>query len=127
MVPVSGKVIYKGQPVEGAVVTFMSEAAPRTATGKTDAAGAFKLTTYDTNDGAVAGEHKVSISKAAAGGDAKPMSPEDYAKFMSGSGGKPPQQEVSDAIPAKYASPETSGLTRTVVDGDVNEFTFELD
>jgi hypothetical protein len=131
VVPVSGSVKYKGQPVDGALVSFATTASPRTAVGMTDAQGNFKLTTMNTDDGAVAGEHVVTISKAAKadGNVPKMQSPEDYAKYMQQTGStKPPGAEVSKGmIPEKYSNPATSGLKRTVVAGESNVFNFDLE
>ncbi len=134
VVPVSGSVKYKGAMVEGAVVTFVTQASPRAAVGVTDASGKFRLTTIDTNDGAMAGDNQVTITKMPPkGGGAKEAmkSPEEYMKAMQGQPGKaaaPPNFAVDskDSIPAKYGNPTTSGLKRTVVAGETNNFNFEL-
>jgi hypothetical protein len=132
VVPVSGKITYKGKAVEGAVVTFATEASPRTAVGTTDSQGGFKLSTVNTNDGAVAGEHVITVFKAAPPGSAQQQmkSPEDYMKHMQSQGGKnakPPGADLLDkSIPGKYANPGTSGLKRTVVAGETNDFTIDL-
>src|SRR5688572_26246860 len=60
---VSGKVLRMGQPVAGATVVFEPVGSTPAASGETDAAGRFQLTTFDANDGAVAGEYKVSVRK----------------------------------------------------------------
>lgn len=127
--PVSGKVTYKGAPVEGATVSFSSPKSPRVATGQTDAQGVYKLTTKSSNDGAVEGEHVVTIRKVVAAAGATQMTPEDYAKMMSGNKtGAPPIQvdNSNGGLPAKYADGATSGLKRTVVAGDDNTFDIEL-
>jgi hypothetical protein len=67
-VPAGGKVTLKGKPVEGAMVTFSSKSGGRSATGKTEADGSFKLSSINTNDGAVPGEFLVTISKQEAKG-----------------------------------------------------------
>src|SRR5207247_2208803 len=63
-------VLYKGAPVEGAVVTFVNDdgGEPAPANGKTDAQGKAKLKTYIEGDGAVLGKHKVMINKSEAVG-----------------------------------------------------------
>jgi hypothetical protein len=62
-------VTYKGQPVEGAVVTFADQSAePANANGITDAQGKAVMKTYTEGDGAVVGTHKVYISKSVAEG-----------------------------------------------------------
>ncbi len=133
VVPVSGKITYKGQPVEKAIVTFTTEASPRTAVGTTDAQGEFKLTTINSNDGAVAGEHMITVAKMpepGAAGTPQINSPEDYTKLMEQQGPrntKPPGKATNDkSIPAKYGNPTQSGLKRTVVKGEQNSFTIDL-
>lgn len=126
--PVSGKVTYNDQAVDGAVVRFTKEGANRVASGTTDAQGEFKLTTYDTGDGAIVGEHRVTISKFALKSSASSptnMNAEDYGKLMT-SGEGIPTVETTATIPAKYANPEQSGLTRTVVKDEANVFNFDL-
>lgn len=121
--PVSGTVKYNGNPVVGASISFAAEGSPRFATGTTDAQGKYSLTTFDTNDGAVVGKHTVTITQTGSGaGVKKPeqMTPSDMIALG-------PQANVSQSqLPAKYADPKTSDLTRTVVEGETNEFNFDL-
>lgn len=131
LVPVSGSVTFKGAPVEGATVTFYSEKSPRSAQGVTDASGNFKLTTYDTNDGAVAGEHTVSISKVNAADASQTITQANAEEMMKKNVGMMAGGKMADAkpelvLPAKYADAKTSGEKRTVVKGDANNFKFEL-
>lgn len=114
---VSGKVLYKGNPVPEASVTFMTEGAPRAGTGTTNANGEFQLTTFDTNDGAIVGTHKVTITQQAA--SAKPMTPADLA-----ANGPPPPPKGGN-IPDKYKDIKTTPLTNTV-DAGKNDITIEL-
>ena len=134
-VPVSGTVNYKGAPVKGAFVTFATAKTPRTAVGVCDASGRFKLTKINSNDGAVAGEHVITIVTMPEPGAAQSSmpanaKPEDYMKFMASQGGKTTQPPGAGAlgksIPTKYADPAKSGLKRTVVAGEKNDFTFDL-
>jgi hypothetical protein len=118
-VPVEGQVLWSkdGKPVEGATVTFEADNLP-SASGITNSEGKFKLTTYTNNDGAVPGDYKVTIVKAAkAGGgsglDLKNMSPEERTKAMTGQmagmndGGR---TESKDELPKEYQNKEKSGL-----------------
>jgi hypothetical protein len=99
--PVSGKVLFEGKPAAGAILKFYAvdpadkkdePALVPQAIANED--GAFRLTTYRSEDGAPAGKYTVSIfwSKPAKGGD-------DYGKPL---------------IPARYLNAETSGLTAVV-------------
>lgn len=124
--PVSGVVTYQGQTVPDAVVTFSKAGAPRKASGKTDAEGRFRLTTFNTNDGAVIGEHAVTVSKLK--GPPPPALTVDttgpeYTKAMEAAA-KAPAAETG--LPEKYADPEKSGLKNTVTSEGPNDFKIEL-
>lgn len=79
VVPVSGKVTYKGAAVSGATVTFLPQSeggegskAVHAATAVTDAQGAYKLVTMETMakplDGAVPGKYNVTVTKFGSAG-----------------------------------------------------------
>ncbi len=57
--PASGTVNYLGKPVEKGVIHFVPEKG-RSASGEIEN-GKFTLTTYEPGDGAVVGQHKVSL------------------------------------------------------------------
>jgi serine/threonine-protein phosphatase CPPED1 len=109
---VSGKVFYRGSPVPGAEIVFRpvrgaGQRQAGSATGRVEADGSFRLTTYRAFDGAVAGEHQVSLT---------------WYPPASANGGP----RVGNRLPERYARPETSKLTATVTSGGRNEFVFEL-
>lgn len=114
---VKGKVLYKGNPVAWAAVTFMADGAPRAGTGSTNGDGEFQLTTFDTNDGAVVGTHKVTVIQQSP--PTKPMSPGDLAA------NGPPPAPKEGLIPSKYADIKTTPLTKSVEAGP-NNITIEL-
>jgi len=131
--PVSGTVLYNGKPVENATVSFLADGAPRAATGVTDAEGKYQLTTFDLNDGAVAGTHKITVTKMEAGATAGGMTKEEENKLLNdptalagqmsqGTENKAPKS----LIPEKYASVETSGLSEEVKAGSENTFVLQL-
>ena len=99
MAPVKGRVIFNGQPVKEAAVTFSPAAAGnqldtgKPATGFTDADGNFALSTFSEYDGAIVGTHTVNVV-------------------------------VDDTNPAKCK--RSKGLTLEVKSGP-NEFTIEMD
>ena len=131
LVAVQGTVTFKGSPVEGATVTFYSDKAPRPANGVTNSSGKFQLTTYDTNDGAVPGEHTVSIAKVAGAGQSAAVTQENMQEKMKKdmammAGGKISDVKVELELPASYANAQTSKELRTVVAGDANNFKFDL-
>lgn len=126
---VSGKVMFNGQPVEGAEVVFRMEGTSRHATGTTGADGSYKLTTFEPADGAVPGEHSVTISKLKADQNVSSATADDpSAGYGSGMDSAATGGTVSgkDELPQKYSKPESSGLKRTVVNGESNEFNFDL-
>jgi hypothetical protein len=111
---VTGVVTYKGTPVADAGVTFTPEKG-RPASGITDAAGKFTLSTFAKDDGAVPGLHKVAVTPNASQIEPMPGTPEAAAAAV----GKPP-------FPKRYNNPETSALTADVKDGEDNNFTFDM-
>lgn len=131
-VPTGGKVTLKSKAVVGAIVTFYSKSGGRSATGKTEADGSFKLSSINTNDGAVPGEYLVTISKQEAKGggsadvDISQGYGENYGKMMGAAAGGNMAKVLTETIPAKYADPAQSGLAKSVVKGEENNFNFDL-
>ena len=120
VVPVSGKVMYKSQPVEGATVSFFVEGGTP-ATGMTKADGTFNLTSYKPNDGAPEGSHKVTVTKIETSGGA-PAGESMEAAAARG----PTKITETMLLPAPYASPITTPLSFTVTKGQKNHFDIEL-
>ena len=124
---VKGTVKYKGKPVSGAIVSLAMEGAARGATGTTDDNGNYKLTTFDTNDGAIVGTHKVTVVKPIAtplGKAPAELTADDLLKITSE--GKLQEVTKSDELPAKYADLKTTKLQLTIEAGD-NEKNIELE
>ena len=98
---VTGKVTIDGKPAEHATVVLhpVGGGGPEVVKprGKVTTNGTFTLTTYDGNDGAPAGDYLVTVELWLAGVRAD----------------DPP----SNRLPAKFAKPEASGLTATVLAG----------
>ncbi len=117
---VTGKVTYKGEPVEGARITFAPDAAEASpANGKTEADGSFSLSTFAPGDGAMTGTYKVAIKKE--------QMDESGAGAHSESGEVPQaSDEVKHLLPKKYSRIETTDLTAEVKDTGDNNFVFEL-
>ena len=129
--PVSGKVTLRGAPVAKATVIFQPVGKDQAvATAMTDLEGGYKLTTYDSFDGATAGKFEVLISKSAApaasnapthdptGGNlSTPSAPTHNAKAAAGDSGA--------TIDPKWSQPN-NGLSAEVKAGD-NTFDFKLD
>jgi hypothetical protein len=117
-VAVSGTVLRQGQPVAEATIIFEPQGSTPAATGLTDASGNFRLTSFDTDDGAVPGEYLVAIRKVQViKTDRPPNAPDDFTA--------PPADEKW-LLPVKYGHTSTSGLTASVKPDAPNNFTFEL-
>jgi hypothetical protein len=100
--PASGVVLYRGQPLPGAVVTlipedgdFPSSVRP---TAVTDEDGAFYVGTYSAADGAPAGDYKVLVLHYPVEG--------------------PPENPHAGAndLPVKYARAETTDLSVSIAE-----------
>jgi hypothetical protein len=93
--PTSGQVFVKGKPAEGAYIVFHPQdggdsKVPRPY-ATTNAEGKFQLTTYELEDGAPAGNYKVSIVW-------RPMPKSQL------------EAEGPDRLGGKYSNPASSGL-----------------
>jgi hypothetical protein len=100
LVPVTGKVTYKGQPVAKGRIRFEPDGYGRPAFGQLKSDGTYMLTTEKDGDGVIAGHHRVTVTDT---------------------GIKSPK----DALANKWRSEAASGLTADV-DAEHNEFTFDL-
>jgi hypothetical protein len=100
LVPVKGKVTYKGRPLTNGVVRFAPEGYGRPATGRLQSDGSYTLGTNKEGDGVVAGAHLVTV-----GGFDKTL--------------------ASDRALKKYGTSRSSGFTAEV-DAEHTEFNFEL-
>src|SRR4051794_764642 len=61
--PVSGKVTINGEPLGFGMVIFHPEKAGNTGQAATEADGTYVLNTYGTKDGAVVGNHTVTVER----------------------------------------------------------------
>jgi hypothetical protein len=104
-VSVRGRVTLDGKPLEGATVGFLPQGSGRPAMGTTDAAGQFTLTTFAPGDGALPGQHAVTVSKLKSTGQ-RTGGPESLLSGPPTPGGP----KVQWVVPAKYADPKTSGF-----------------
>ncbi len=101
---VSGKVTYNGEPLTKGSVLFVNEETGIGASGQLDTSGTYTIASIRT------GEYQVAIQPPPA------PSPDEMEEGA--------QPEKLD-IPEKYLSPQTSGLTATVTEGE-NTADFEL-
>jgi hypothetical protein len=115
--PVSGKVMFKGQPLANAeiwlvpttdkVLNAKTIIRPYAKSGKD---GTFTITSYIKDDGAPAGDYGVIVQKVSSQGptDDVESNEENAVKTKAPKGA---------ALPTKYRTATTSGLTFTVKDG----------
>lgn len=103
--PVSGYVLMKDQPVAEATVVFHPTGTTEQPGPKpiayTDAEGYFELTTVKLGDGAPLGSYAITIELR----DQRQVGEETV-------------RDGPSLLPERYAKPESSGFSYTVVDGD---------
>lgn len=102
--PVRGKLFVDGEPAEGAIVVFHTTASSRPKTtnphGRVQADGSFQLTTYESEDGAPAGDYVITVFWPA-----PPKSPVDHPDMG------------PDRLKNRYTNPDTSEIQVTVHEG----------
>lgn len=109
MMPVEGTVTFQGSPLAEADVAF-TPTGGRPASGRTDTAGRFSLTTFKTNDGAMIGQHVVTVCKHV---KKDPNATGAYFDYM-------------QVTPEKFGRPSESPLRAEVTASGPNEFTFDI-
>jgi len=107
--PVKGTVTFQGSPLAEADVAFTPEGG-RPASGRTDAAGQFALTTFKTNDRAMIGQHIVTVCKHVKKDPNATGAYFDYAQVT----------------PETFSRPSESPLRAEVTASGPNEFTFDI-
>jgi hypothetical protein len=118
---VHGKVTYKGQPVTSGHITFTPVLGKggetgQTATGEINTDGTYEMTTFNTGDGAILGQHTVTV--VVRGKENEALTKPDANGHI--------RYELAKAVtPSKYASAETSPLKCTVHEG-TQDFDIEL-
>jgi hypothetical protein len=113
--PTQGKVLVNGQPAEGAKVTFYSSSPEVDGkkvpppSGTADASGVFHLETYKPEDGAPAGDYKVTVVWLEA--------PKPNAQGIF---------DLKDRLQGRYSSAEKSTLNAQIPQGGGEIPPFEL-
>ena len=128
---VTGTVTFGGSPVEKATVMFSPLDKQPVATGITDTKGVYRLTTYDSFDGAAAGKYDVLISKVAV---AKGSSEPAHDATGTASASSVPAHDAATAetdddgatLDPKYGKPG-NGMTAEVKSSGENKFDFPLE
>lgn len=127
--PVTGVVTYKGQPVVGADLTFFNAEKKRSAFGRTNDKGEYKLTTFSANDGAVEGRSIMVVTKYVPPQVTAPEPDiESEAYQPPGYGVQTPVKSpaLKSEVPARYADQATSGLIAVVTKEGPNKVDVEL-
>lgn len=120
-VPVKGKVTYNGKPAPaGCVITFFHAERGFPASAAIEPDGTYTLL-FNGKPAVPVGTYKVSVTSPAAAATgtamADPSDPEAYKAMMMKQGiSKGGGQGPAVTIPRKYALPETSGVTFTVIE-----------
>lgn len=118
-----GTVTFKGQPVEGATVTFLSTDGKLGAYATTDAAGKFALTTHSAGDGAPAGDYMVAVTKMEAPKGGQGSGSPETGDYRPPAENQPPPKNL---LPVKYASPSPMGLKATIKPEGPNDIPLDL-
>jgi hypothetical protein len=127
-VPVSGKVTYKGQAVNGATISFIGDKGLRPATAITGADGSYELNTLDAK-GAMPGKYRVVVNKMDnPAGPARQMTPEEAAKSMDDAAkeANKPLAQPKNLLPAKYSDAAKTPLNFEVKSGESNTVNLDL-
>lgn len=123
--PVSGIVTIDGEPLAEASVAFHPKAGGRPAYGLTRADGSYELTAIERGDGALIGEHRVTITAVKVEQSEKAKAMAEELGSLSSAMPMPKPKEVWLA-PESYSQVENSGLTFTVERGAANQADFAL-
>ena len=117
IVPAKGVVTHDGQPLAGANIVFLPKTGTHTAFSTTDEQGKFQLTTFDADDGAVAGDYDITVTHLVIENDADPRDPEHL----------PPLHHAEySLIPEHYYDRAKSGLTATIPAEGIETLAIEL-
>lgn len=112
-----GIVNMEGKPLDDATVIYHSTTQNVSAQGTTDKDGRYTLTTYNQNDGAVEGPHRVVITKR--------IYIEKKTKYDS-----PTEPSVAkipkDLLPVRYAAPTTTDILVEVSASGKNNTVIEV-
>ncbi|MDR1494163.1 MAG: hypothetical protein LBT05_15790 [Planctomycetaceae bacterium] len=106
-VPVSGEVLYKGQPLKQGRIIFEIDG-QRPATGKIADGKIVEVTSYEPNDGVAPGTVKIAV-----------FSLGEEKGYM--------EADTESLIPEKYNHPKTSGLAATIEKGKKNVIKLTLE
>jgi len=115
--PVTGRITLDGEPVEGAIIIVHSTTKDLSAQGRTDADGRYQLTTYEDNDGAVLGEHIVTVRKTEYTKTPTKFHTEEEPSYFASS---------TELLPEEAGKQETSDLRMTVTEDGATDVDFDF-
>ncbi|QDS96247.1 hypothetical protein FF011L_50550 [Roseimaritima multifibrata] len=116
LVPASGTLVYKEKPLAGyEVILQPADGQERRARGLTDEQGRFQLGTVGDADGAMVGKFTAFVVRPVQDPGGEPGR-ENFSAMK-------PEKSV---LPAKYASPETSGLTVEIPAAGTTDLKIEI-
>lgn len=123
--PVKGKISYKGKTIETGIIMFHSDTGPA-GVGNIQKDGSYVLTTTLKNDGAVVGNHTVTIQATSVGAGTmeEPKSLEEEIKQSRATKILVPGK-VTSLVPEKYSTTVTSTL-KVEVKNQENIIDFDL-
>jgi hypothetical protein len=134
LAPVSGILTLDAKPIEGATVVFTPKGDGTMSMATTDPAGKFVMKTGSGRNGAVVGDHSISVTLTMTTGGSKAttetsdgLAPPLANELQTGSAAKaavPPRTVF--LVPEKYGSPSSSGLSVTVPSGGLSDYKLEL-
>jgi hypothetical protein len=113
-VPVSGKVTYNGQPLEGATITFISDTGSTPGAAMSGPGGVYTLRVKP-------GSYTITVSKLSGVVDTREMTMEEAM-----ANANKPVEEPKETLPPKYQSPTESGLKFEVKQSGENKFDVPL-
>lgn len=120
--PAGGRVLFNDKPLANASVNFIPENG-KAANGVTDSQGKFTLTTFQPNDGAIVGTHKVTVTVVSTE-EVPEIIPDDYSYTNAGT---PDDAADGSGIPEVYADPRSTPLKYEVKGGEDNNFEVKLE
>lgn len=117
---VQGKITFKEAPVVTGRIIFYPTSGARLSSGEIKSDGSYALTTFNPNDGALLGKHRVTITSTKVLGPSAPTSVQDEAKQT-----VPSESRVVWLVDKKYSEQSTTDLEVEVKSGD-NRIDFAL-
>ncbi len=130
-VPVSGTVRLNGQPLPDVIVYFSREGGSHIASGKTDGAGRYRLSTLRQGDGAEEGTHVVWVGMRSRIRDHIDMNDPKYTEKMIALRQKiraerESQEKPKETVPISYLDMKSSPLRAEVKGRQAMSFDFDL-